>query len=267
MIKPGRTLRMRALITLALVSVVTVSPACSVPGRKPASVDLTLSAAASLGDVLARVLPGFEQSHPGVRVHLNLGSSGALANQIRQGAPVDAFIAAGETPMDDLVRDGQVDGSGVRTLAGNQVVLVVPAQGGAGVTCWDDLPGASVRHVAIGNPAHVPAGQYAEETLRSLGLWDALQSRLVMGEDVRQTLQFVEAGEADAGLVYATDAATSQKVRVVATAPPEAHKPVLYPLAVVRASAHPREAQALLDYLLGPETADALREAGFEVSR
>ncbi|MGE5590011.1 MAG: molybdate ABC transporter substrate-binding protein [Bacillota bacterium] len=267
MIKPGRQPGLPALFSLALVFAALASLSCTIPGRKPAQVDLTLSAAASLGDVLNRVLPGFEQSHPGVRVHLNLGSSGALANQIRQGAPVDLFIAAGQSPMDDLVRGGQVDGAGVSTLAGNQIVLVVPASGGGAVAGWDDLRRDAVRHVAVGNPAHVPAGQYAEETLLTLGLWDLLQPKLVLGEDVRQTLQFVEAGEADAGLVYATDAATSQKVRVAAAAPPEAHKPVLYPLAVVRTSAHPREAQSLLDYLLGPETAEALRAAGFEVSR
>ena len=255
------------LVLLALASVLIPSLGCSVPGRKPAPVDLTLSAAASLGDVLKQALPGFEQSHPGLRVRLNLGSSGALANQIKQGAPVDVFASAGEPQMDELVKGGQVDGAGVRKLAGNRLVLVVPAQGSGKVSGWNDLQGEAVRHVAMGNPAHVPAGQYAEATLKALGLWEALQPRLVLGEDVRQTLQFVESGEAEAGLVYATDAATSRKVRVAATAPEDAHTPIVYPVAVVGASSHPREAQALLNYLLGPETAKALRAAGFEVSR
>lgn len=237
-------------------------------GQPPAAqVELTLSAAASLADVLNQVIPAYQKAHAGVTVHVNLGSSGVLANQIAQGAPVDVFISAGQDQVDRLVQGGQVDAAQVHAFVSNRLVLIVPAQGPQTVKAWADLASSQVRHVAIGNPAHVPAGKYAQATLQSLKLWDAVQPRLVLGEDVRQALQFVESGEADAGLVYATDAATSNKVKVVDKAPAGSHPPIDYPIAMITASAHPRSAQALVDYLLGSQTAGVLRAAGFEVNR
>lgn len=260
-----------AAAAIAAAALVTLAAAgCSRPApqaKSPAHVELTLSAAASLADVLKTAVPGFEQAHPGTTVHVNLGSSGALANQIGQGAPVDVFIAAGVDPMNKLVQQGVIDSAAVQTFVANRLVLIVPATGTATVQGWADLAGPGVKHIALGDPAHVPAGQYGKATLQSLGLWDKIQSRLVFGEDVRQTLQFVEAGEADAGLVYQTDAATSNKVKVVAPAPAGSHPPIVYPIAFVKGSAHPQEAQALVAYLLGKEVASQLQAAGFEVNR
>ncbi|MHB9146777.1 MAG: molybdate ABC transporter substrate-binding protein [Symbiobacteriia bacterium] len=237
------------------------------PPQPAVRAELTLSAAASLTDVLRAALPAFERAHPGVIVHLNLGSSGALANQIAQGAPADAFIAAGEEPVSRLVQQGLVDAPTVERFVENRLVLIIPADGPQAVKDWADLTNPAVRHIALANPAHVPAGQYGQATLEALGLWDKVQPRLVFGEDVRQTMQFVEAGEADAGLVYQTDAATSRKVKVAAQAPAGSHPPIVYPIAFVKGSRHPQQAQALITYLLGPEVAAELRAAGFEVNR
>ena len=260
--------RTAALVTAAVLAAALLMAGCSRSSpAPPGGADLTLSAAASLSDVLRQTLPAFEQAHPGVKVHVNLGSSGALANQVAQGAPVDVFISAGQAQMDQLVRGGFVDAAQVKPFARNRLVLVVPAEAKSAPASWADLTSPQIRHVAVGNPAHVPAGQYAEATLKSLSLWDKLQPKLVLGEDVRQALQFVESGEADAGLVYATDAANAPKVRVAWSVPESDHPPIVYPLAVVKSSAHPEKAAALAEFLLGPDVASSLKAAGFEVSR
>src|SRR5690606_36172960 len=129
--------------------------------------------------------------------------------QIERGAPVDVFIAAAEAPVEQLVRRGFIAQSAVRHVAANRLVLIVPARPGAAfVHGWKDLRGERVRRVGIGNPDHVPAGAYAKQALEFLGLWNELRPKLVMGEDVRQVLQYVRLGAVDAGIVYATDAAS-----------------------------------------------------------
>lgn len=233
------------------------------PGPTPEPVEITVSAAASLTDALHTIQTEFEVAHQSIRVRFNFGSSGALQQQIAQGAPVDLFIAAGPEPMKALIEAGLVEASAVRNLASNQVVLIRGQSAADTVKGWEDLASPHVRRIALGNPAHVPAGQYAQAVLEHLGLWDAVQPRLVFGEDVRQVLNFVASGEADAGIVYRTDAAGSPEVIVLAEAPEGSHPPVLYPMAVLEES--PRKAQALAfaDYLLSPAGVEILRQHGF----
>lgn len=229
-------------------------------GDRPS--ELVVSAAVSLGDVLRELQPAFEQRHPGVRLRFNLGSSGALRAQIEQGAPVDVFIAADAASMDALVRAGRVKAGAVRSVATNRIVLVRPA-GRSGVSGWEDLRGAEVRRVGLGNPQHVPAGQYGRAALEHLGLWPAVRDKLVYGEDARQVLTYVERGEVEAGIVYETDGARSERVRVVAAAPVGSHPPIVYPGAVLREARLPEQADAFLRFLLGPEGRAALARRGF----
>ena len=173
------------------------------------------------------------------------------------------FVAAGTQPMEKLVSQGLVDPAGVRPVAGNRLVLIAPKdqpsiRGGA------DLGGDGVRRLAIGDPAHVPAGQYARQTLTRLGLWTAVQPKLVRDQDVRQVLQHVAAGEAQAGIVYRTDAAATGGVAVVAEAPPGSHDPVIYPMAVVRGARHGEAARRLAGFLLSDTGQRIFRQHGFE---
>lgn len=233
--------------------------------------ELVVSAAASLTDAL-QVLGGlFEQEHPGVRVRYNFGPSGALARQIEQGAPVDVFVSASRSVTEALARAGLVEPGWMRAMAGNVVVVVVPAgaggaEPGTGVVVrgWRDLVRSGVRRVAIGDPAYVPAGEYARQVLQHLGLWESVRPRLVLGMDVRQVLHYVARGEVDAGIVYLTDVAGQPGVRVVDRAPPGSHEPVTYPVAVVTHAPHPREARAFAGFLRSDRAAAVLRRFGFE---
>lgn len=231
------------------------------PGPEGQPVELVVSAAASMGDALKEARAAFEQEHRQVKIRLNLGSSGALGQQIEQGAPADLFISAGKAPMDRLVKKGLVEQAAVKTVATNRVVLIRPRSAIAGVAGWDDLKAA--KKLAVANPEHVPAGQYAQGVLENLGLWAAMQGRLVMGEDVRNVLNFVESGEVDAGIVYSTDAALSQKVVVAAEAPAGSHAPVAYPMAVLKESKHREQAGALADFLVSSSGQAILKKYGF----
>lgn len=230
--------------------------------REPA-VELIVSAAASLGDALKEIQPGFEAEHRNVKVKLNLGSSGGLQQQIEQGAPADLFISAAPGPMESLVKKNLVAQSAVRTVATNHVVLIRGKAAEDVVKTWDDLRGDRVKKVAIGNPQHVPAGQYAQAVLEQLDLWAAVEKRLVLGEDVRQVLHYVESGEVQAGIVYRTDAATSRKVVILAEAPPGAHAPVIYPMAVLKESRHGAQAGAFAEYLRSARGREILAKYGF----
>jgi molybdate transport system substrate-binding protein len=227
---------------------------------------VTVSAASSLREVVDELARGYEAAHPGVRVRANFAASGALARQIEQGAPVDAFFSAAEKPMDDLQAKGLIDPRSRRVLAGNELVLVVPAAGGPSpVRGFADLALPAVKRVALGEPASVPAGEYAGQTLAALGLTAAVKPKVVYAQSVRQVLAYVERGDVDAGIVYRTDAAASAKVRAVAEAPRATHRPIVYVIAVVKASGDAAAATAFAAYVLGPEGRAALRRHGFTV--
>jgi len=226
-------------------------------------VTLTVSAAVSLREVVTELDSLYAAEHPDVAVRANFGASGALRQQIEQGAPVDVFISASDTHMDALQRAGLVDPRTRRVLAGNELVLVVPASSPSGATDFRSLARPAVKRVAIGAAASVPAGEYGDEVLRSLGIADAVRAKAVYGQNVRQVLAYVESGNVDAGIVYRTDAAVSRRVRIAAAAPAGTHRPITYPLAVVRASAHAVEATSYAAFLLGPRGRQVLARHGF----
>lgn len=237
--------------------------ACAGDPAPNSKAEIIASAAASMTNALQELGKEFEAANPGVRVRFNFGSSGALEQQIEQGAPVDLFISAAQEPMERLSASGLIDPAAVRPLVSNQVVLVRSASAEAVVQGWDDLTSGRVTRIALGNPAHVPAGHYGKAVLEGLNLWGAVERRLVLAEDVRQVLNFVESGEVQAGIVYRTDAASSTKVTVVAAAPAGSHPPVVYPVAVVKGSKNEARARAFADYLLSPKGMQVLVRHGF----
>ncbi len=219
-------------------------------------ITLTISAAISLKAPLQTIGESYERSHPDQRVVCNFGASGTLQHQIEQGAPVDIFISAGEPQMDALEKDNLLVAGTRRDLLGNQLVLIVPTRE-RGINNFGDLTKSSVRSIAMGDPQVVPAGMYAKETLQNLNLLPKITGKLVYAQDVRQALAYVETGNADAGLVYVTDARISSAVRVVATASDDSHLPILYPIALLKDSKSPQAARTLLDSL---ESLDSLNE-------
>ena len=226
--------------------------------------EVTLSVAISLKEVTEDLGRTFMASHSGMTLRYNFGASGDLQKQIEAGAPVDVFLSAAQRQMDDLEKQKLIVASTRRAFARNVLVVVKPADSSVDLSKVNDLLESRVVHIAIGNPKTVPAGQYAEESLRALGLWDRVQPKLVFAENVRQVLDYVARGEVEVGFVYATDAATrAQGVKEAFRAPDDSYRPVVYPGAVMAASKQPALAQAFLDLLASPQGRAVLSRFGF----
>jgi molybdate transport system substrate-binding protein len=226
--------------------------------------ELTVSAAASLSDAMQEIDAAYTNEHPLVDIRLNLGSSGSLAHEIEVGAPVDVFLSAAAKPMDELQAKNLVINGSRRDLLRNSLVLIAPLS--SSLNSFDGLTSPSVRTIALGDPASVPAGQYGKQTLQALHLWDAVQAKFVLAKDVRQVLAYVETGNADAGLVYATDAETSSKVRVAATAPEATHNAIVYPAAAISTGHEGAAAQDFVSFLGSAEAKSIFVKRGFTIA-
>jgi molybdate transport system substrate-binding protein len=227
-------------------------------------VTLTLSVAASVKDAIIEAETAYRRDHAAIEFRNNFGSSGTLAREIEEGAPVDAFISAASRPMDDLEAKGLIASGTRRNLLRNSLVLIAPLD--SPLRDFQGLTDPSVRLIALGDPASVPAGQYGRQTLAAMHLLDRLNKKVVMGGDVRQVLTYVETGNADAGIVYATDAQTSSHVRIVAVAPDWSHDAIIYPAAVVKASQNGGVARDFIDYLSTPEAQAIFVKHGFTIA-
>ncbi|MDD3269589.1 MAG: molybdate ABC transporter substrate-binding protein [Syntrophomonadaceae bacterium] len=223
-------------------------------------VELLISAASSLTDVMKEIEKQYESEYPNVQLTLNLASSGSLQQQIEQGAPADVFFSAATKQMKALQDKNLIINDSNKNLLKNGIVLVVPKASDK-IKGFDDLKNAKV--IAIGEPESVPAGQYAKDVLTSIKMWDSLKDKMVFAKNVRQVLAYVETGDAEAGVVYATDAKISDKVKVVAVAEEWTHTPVVYPVAVVKSSKQAAAAQAFLDYLSGDKAKAVFENYGF----
>jgi molybdate transport system substrate-binding protein len=222
-----------------------------------------VAAAISLKDAMTEVAAAYKAEGKG-EVGFTFGSSGQLQAQIEYGAPVDVFVSAAHTQVDELVEARLADRATKRVVAGNRLVLIVPAGAKSAPATFADLSDPKYRRVAVGEPKSVPAGQYAAQSLKSLGLLDSLKGRLVYGANVRQVLDYVERGEVDAGIVYATDAIESgDRVRVAARAEPAAHDPIEYPAVIVSNSRRRKAAGDFLDYLGSDKAREILSRKGF----
>lgn len=227
--------------------------------------DVTLSAAISLKEVTEELGRTFMAAHAGVTLRYNFGASGDLQKQIEAGAPVDVFLSAAQRQMDELEKQNLVVAATRRAFARNLLTVIKPADSKVDITRPADLLEARVGRIAIGNPKTVPVGQYAEESLRALGLWDRLQPKLVFAENVRQVLDYVARGEVEAGFVYTTDAAVrAQGVKEAFRPPEDSYRPVVYPGAVVAASRQSALGGAFLDLLSGPQGRAVLGRFGFQ---
>jgi molybdate transport system substrate-binding protein len=208
--------------------------------------NLSISAAASLQQALKEITPIYQKSQPTVAVKYNFGASGNLQQQIEQGAPVDVFISAATKQMNALQAKGSILQDTQHNLLGNRVVLIVPKTSALGITNVRNLTGVNVKKIAVGEPRSVPVGQYSDEVFKKLGILDRVKSKLVLGNTVRNVLAAVESGNADAGIVYSTDAKISDRVKVVELISANLHSPIVYPIAVLK---HSKSVQAAKDYV------------------
>lgn len=225
--------------------------------------ELTISAAISMRDALTDAGNQFERT-TGDRLTYNFLASGPLMKQIEEGAPVDLFVSAAHKQMDELRSLHLIDDLAEAVIARGELVLIVPGDAKDAPSSFAELANPKYQRIAIGEPKSVPAGEYAMQTLQSLGLADELKDRLITGASVRQVLAYVEAGEVSAGLVYRTDALGSGgQVRIVAVADEASHHPIEYPAAVIKASKEAAEAGRFLDFLLSAEGQEILTKHGF----
>ncbi len=229
---------------------------------KEKPVTLNISAAASLTDSLEEIKALYIATHPSVEINYNFGGSGALQQQIEQGAPADLFISAGKKQMSVLIDAGLMLEGSVKELLENKVVLIMPKDSEA-ITLFEDLTQDRVTKIAVGEPGSVPVGQYTEEIFNSLRLTEQLSGKIVQAKDVREVLSWVETGNVDAGVVYETDAKISDKVIVCATAPEGSHKLVIYPVGIVKASSVSAAAEEFMEFLFSDIAKQVLIKYGF----
>jgi molybdate transport system substrate-binding protein len=225
--------------------------------------EIIASAAISLKDALDEVTHLWEAANPNVSVKTNYGASGTLEIQIEQGAPVDVFLSAAPKQMNALEAKGLLLEGTRKDLLRNEIVLIVPVGSSLPISSFQDLARADVKQVALGEPAAVPAGEYAKEVLTYFGIYDTVKSKAVLAKDVRQVLTYVESGNVDAGIVYATDALSSPKVKIVARAPENSHSPVIYPIAALKSSKNPAAAREFTNFLSGPQARGVFEKYGF----
>jgi molybdate transport system substrate-binding protein len=227
--------------------------------------EVTVFAAASLTDALKEIATAYE-SATGDKVLFNFSASSILARQIQEGAPADLFFSADEAKMDGLEKSGLVAKGTRRSLLSNTLVIVVPVDSALKIASPADLATPKVRVLALAEPQSVPAGIYAKEWLKSQKLWSRVIDKVVPTENVRAALAGVESGNADAAIVYKTDAGISKKVKIAYEVPAASGPKISYPLAVIADSKHQEAARRLLAYLESPPALAVFRRFGFLIS-
>jgi molybdate transport system substrate-binding protein len=254
MIRAGRARTFRAAVAATAVLLAAATPAS-------ATEPLRVSAAASLTDALGEIARLWERD--GEAVELNFGASSALARQIEAGAPVDVFVSADPVQMDALERAGALLPGSRRALLGNSLAVIVPDDAEFVPKEAADLADPRIRRLALADPAAVPAGVYARRWLDSLGLWGDLARRVVPLENVRAALAAVDSGNAEAGVVFATDLAAARRSRLAFRVPASEAPPILYPAAAVRGRPDPARALRFLDHLTGAAARRVFDRHGF----
>lgn len=249
--------RIVALVLLALFG--------ALPARAQSAAPVVL-AAASLQEALGEAADAWAgQRHP--RPVLSFAGSSALARQVEAGAPADLFISADEAWMDHIDQRGLLASGSRRVIAGNRLVLIAPLDSPVKLRIAKGFPLAralGAGRLAMADPAAVPAGRYGRAALEALGVWAVVEPRVVRSENVRAALALVERGEAPLGIVYATDAAASRKVRVVGVFPASSHPPIRYPAAQLK-TAKAKDASAFLAFLGSRQARVIFARHGFSV--
>ena len=249
---------------MAFTSLKRSLTACLLAGLASAAMagDLTVSAAASLTNAFKDIAQGYEAAHPGRKVLLNFGASGALLQQMAKGAPVDVFASADQETMDMAQQQRLVRAADRQDFVRNALVVIAPMDAKAPPAALKDLAAPGVTRVALSTPASVPVGRYGKHALEAAGLWAAVQPKLINTTNVRQSLDYVARGEVDAGFVYATDAAIMKdKVKTVFDVPLDVA--ILYPIARTAAASNVADADAFIAYVRSPSGQAVLARYGF----
>jgi molybdate transport system substrate-binding protein len=251
--------RLALVITICLTFILA-SCTNSAVGNKT---EILVAAASSMKPALTEIATEFEKTNTDIQVTFTFGSSGKLAQQIKNGAPVDVFISASSSDMDTLEKDNKIESDTRVDITRNTLVIISQKNGDKSLLNEKNPFTSEIDHFAIGNPDTVPAGVYAKEALTKIGEWETLEPKFVFGKDVRQVLTFVETGNADMGIVFTSDAQSSKKVEIVSEIDPTLHSSAIYPGALITTTKQTKAARAFLDYLTTPGVKKILVNHGF----
>lgn len=255
--------QLRVITVIFLTTLLTASVwAIAQVSLAQSSANLLVSAAASLQPSLEEITTKYPTKE--VKITYNFGGSGALQQQIEQGAPVDVFISAGVKQMNAL--DGKDLLSSKANLLTNQLVLITPKSSPVKLTDFRELLNPNIKKIAIAEPKSVPVGQYATEVLQNLGILEQVRPKFVLGNNVRFVLTAVESGEVEAGIVYITDAKSSNKVVVSAIAEPKYHSPIIYPIGIIKSSKNPEAAKQYVNFLQSSSVQTIFKKYGFGIN-
>lgn len=227
---------------------------------------ILLAAAASLKNCLDNeIIPMFTKKYPDIKVEATYDSSGKLQTQIEEGAEVDVFMSAAMKQMNALDEKGLIAENSVVKLLENKIVLVVPEGSSTDISSFEDI--LKAEKIAVGDPASVPAGQYAKEAFENLKIWDKVSEKSSLGTNVTEVLNWVAEGSADAGVVYSTDAASNDKVKVVAEAPEGSVSKVTYPIGIVKVTKNEDAAKKFVEFLQSNESLKVFESYGFSANK
>ena len=249
-------------LLLATLIILTIRANINTPLVAQKNNKLLVSAAASLRESLQEIQLLYPPNKQNINLTYNFGASGALQQQIENGAPADIFVSAAQKQMDALESKNLILNDTRRNLLTNRLVLIVP-KNSSSITDFTQLTDSNVKKIAIGEPKSVPVGQYAEEVFTKLGILEQVRPKLVLGNNVRQVLAAVESGNVDAGVVYTTDAKTSNQVKVVATAAENLHSKIVYPVAVLKTSKNASAAREYVEFLSNNQAKNVFDKYGF----
>jgi molybdate transport system substrate-binding protein len=236
----------------------TVQPSVTSP--------LLVAAAASLQKALQEITPLYTQANPNQKINYTFAASGALQQQIEQGAPADVFISAADKQMNALQKKGFLASGTRKDLLTNRLVLIAPKTS-VSLTNFQQLVKPEIKRISIGEPRTVPVGQYATEVLKNLRILAQVKSKFVLGNNVRSVLTAVETGDADAGIVYITDAKGSDKITIAATADQKLHSPIHYPVAVMKSSKMLDASKRYVEFLQSDPAKAVFKKYGFGIAK
>lgn len=257
---------MKRILALIMFIIFNLCLGCCHSINTPAKLTLKIAAAASLEKIMVqRLIPMFEKEYPQLKIEGTYAGSGKLQTQIEQGLKVDIFIPAAMQQMETLAKAGYIASS--KPFLQNELVLIVPrANNNEELKGFQDF--VKAKHPAMGDPKSVPAGQYALEALQKLNLWQSVQANVSLGTNVVEVLNWVAEGSADAGLVYATDAVSSTKVKIVEAAPKATlSQSVVYPIGILKTAANKSEAAVFVEFLESPKAQKVFLEHGFKAAK
>ncbi|CQR47342.1 Molybdate-binding periplasmic protein precursor [Paraliobacillus sp. PM-2] len=251
---------------LFICSILVLLTGCSIK-QEDQSVELTVSAAASLTGAMEDIVHAFEAKYPEIDISLNLGSSGALQQQISQGAPIDLFLSAAEDQFNYLNKNNFIDNTYQDLLLNNKLVLIKKKDSPNQIKHLEDLIDDNVRRIALGTPESVPAGMYAKQALEHVSLFQLLDNKFIYAKDVRQVLHYVETGSVDLGFVYLTDKMKSNQVETVEMVDSSWHDPINYPIGIIKETEHKDEAIIFYNFLHGKKAKNIFEAFGFTLVR